>query len=107
MLHAVSIGVPVLEMDLHVTRDNKVVVSHDPYLNAKKILKPDGSEITADEERSYAIYSMTYDSLKRYDAGSRPNPQYPHRKQISCHIPLVSELIDSVEAYTTTHHFLQ
>ena len=104
MLHAVSMGVPVLEMDLHVTRDHQVVVSHDPFLNSKKILKPDGSQITVVEERNYAIYSMTYDSLKRYDAGSRSNPQYPGRKQMRCHIPLVSELIDSVETYTAAHH---
>lgn len=104
MLHAVSIGVPVLEMDLHVTSDCQVVVSHDPYLNAAKILKPDGSEILTGEERSYAIYAMTYDSLKRYDAGSRPNPGYPRRRQVSCHIPLASEVIDSVEAYSAKQH---
>lgn len=32
-----------------------------------------------------------------------PIPQYSGRKQMSCHIPLVSELIDSVEAYTAAH----
>lgn len=103
MLHAVSIGTPVLEMDLHITSDSQVVVSHDAFLHAAKILKPDGSQITEEQARNYTIYTMTYDSLKRYDAGSLFNPQYLHRKQISSHIPLVSELIDSVETFVASH----
>ena len=103
MLHAVSIGVPVLEMDLHVTRDHQVVLSHDPYLQRSKFLKPDGSEIQATEQDQYAIYALPYDSLKSFDAGSRFNPQYPLRRQLRCHIPRVGELIDSVEAYTARH----
>jgi len=100
MLHAVSIGVPMLELDLHVTRDSQVVVSHDAYMNAVKALKPDGTEIPAGNDKEYAIYSMTYDSLKRYDVGTRPNPAFPNRKNIKCSVPLVSDLIDSVEHYT-------
>lgn len=97
MLHAVSIGVPVLEMDLHVTRDSQVVVSHDAFLNHLKALTPEGDTIPAAREREYRIYSMTYDSLRRYDVGTLPREVYPGRFNLECHIPLVTELIDSVE----------
>ena len=100
MLHAVEIGVPMLELDLHVTRDSQVVVSHDAYMNPIKALKPNGDDIPVDSARMYSIYSMTYDSLKRYDVGSRPNPAFPNRKNLKCSVPLVSDLIDSVEHYT-------
>lgn len=100
MIHAASIGIPILEMDMQVTRDSQVVVSHDAYLNASKILKPDGSKIPADSDKFYAIYKMTYDSLKRYDAGLHPNPDFPNRKNVRCPIPRISDLIDSVESYT-------
>ena len=100
MLHAVEIGVPMLELDLHVTRDSQVVVSHDAYMNPIKALKPNGEEIPIDSARMYSIYSMTYYSLKRYDVGSRPNPAFPNRKNLKCSVPLVSDLIDSVEHYT-------
>lgn len=100
MLHAVEIGVPMLELDLHVTRDSQVVVSHDAYMNPIKALKPNGEEIPIDSARMYSIYSMTYDSLKRYDVGSRPNPAFPNRKNLKCSVPLVSDLIDSVEHST-------
>lgn len=100
MLHAVEIGVPMLELDLHVTRDSQVVVSHDAYMNPIKALKPNGDDIPVDSARMYSIYSMTYDSLKRYDVGSRPNPAFPNRKNLKCSVPLVSDLIDSVEHST-------
>jgi glycerophosphoryl diester phosphodiesterase len=100
MLHAVEIGVPMLELDLHVTRDSQVVVSHDAYMNPIKALKPNGDNIPVDSARMYSIYSMTYDSLKRYDVGSRPNPAFPNRKNLKCSVPLVSDLIDSVERCT-------
>lgn len=97
MLHAVALGVPVLEMDLHVTRDSQVVVSHDAFLNHLKALTPEGDTIPAALERGYLIYSMDYDSLRRYDVGSLPRTAYPERVSLECHIPLVTELIDSVE----------
>ncbi|WP_373564567.1 hypothetical protein [Sphingobacterium sp. E70] len=33
-------------MDCHITKDRKVVVFHDDYLNPKFVLKPDGTEIS-------------------------------------------------------------
>ena len=85
---------------MHVTRDSQVVVSHDAYMNPIKALKPNGDDIPVDSARMYSIYSMTYDSLKRYDVGSRPNPAFPNRKNLKCSVPLVSDLIDSVERCT-------
>lgn len=104
MIHAVKLGVPVLELDLHITKDQKVVVSHDAYLNAKKTLRPDGKRIDPQEQMNYRIYQMNYDSLKQYDVGSLPFSEFPNRKNIACHVPLVSDLIDTVERYTKTNN---
>lgn len=100
MTHAAAIGVPVMELDLHVTKDSMVVVSHDAYLNHIKALTPEGDTIPPDSDRNYKIYAMTYDSLRRYDVGSRPNPAWPERKNVKCSVPLATDLIDSVELLT-------
>lgn len=105
MLHAVEIGIPVLEMDLQITRDSQVVVSHDPYLNPLKVLTPEGTRIAPENKRSLRIGSMDYDSLRRYDVGSLPRDCYPDRKNLRCAIPLATELIDSVEQYTRRKQF--
>src|SRR6266567_4750683 len=66
MLHAVELGVRTLELDCVISADGKVVVSHDVYMNAAIMLKPDGSEISKEEEQQYALYKMTYDSIRLF-----------------------------------------
>ncbi|MBP1614694.1 MAG: Glycerophosphoryl diester phosphodiesterase [Bacteroidetes bacterium] len=99
MIHAVDLGVPVLELDLHVTLDSQVVVSHDAFFNSIKALTPQGDTIPKDQMKNYKLYCMTYDSICRYDVGNRVNPSFPLRKNLKCVVPLVSTLIDSVETY--------
>jgi glycerophosphoryl diester phosphodiesterase len=99
MLNGVKTGVKTLELDLNITSDGKVVVSHDQWMSSAIMLKPDGSEITPAEEKSMALYKMTYDSIRRFDAGTKPNVRFPKQARLKTYKPLLSDLIDSVEAY--------
>ena len=99
MLNGVKTGVRTLELDLNITSDGKVVVSHDQWMSSAIMLKPDGSEITPAEEKSLALYKMTYDSIRRFDAGTKPNVRFPKQARLKTYKPLLSDLIDSVEAY--------
>lgn len=104
MLNAVKLGARTLELDCIITADNKVVVSHDAYMSAEFMRKPDGSDITKEEQKKLALFSMTYDSIKKYDAGSKPHPRFPQQQKMAVHRPLLADLIDSVEAYVKLHH---
>jgi glycerophosphoryl diester phosphodiesterase len=104
MLNAINLGVKTLELDCVISKDNQVVVSHDSYMSADFMLKPDGSTISKAEEKSLLIYTMPYDSVRRYDAGTKPHPQFPDQKKLKTYKPLLSELIDSVERYVKVHH---
>jgi glycerophosphoryl diester phosphodiesterase len=99
MLYAVKLGVKTLELDCVISKDNKVVVSHDTYMSSDFMLKPDGSTISKDEEKRLLIYSMPYDSVRRYDGGSKPHPQFPEQVKLKTYKPLLADLIDSVERY--------
>jgi glycerophosphoryl diester phosphodiesterase len=99
MLNGVKLGVRTLELDMVISADGKVVVSHDPYMSARIMRKPDGSDIDASEEKSLAMYKMPYDSIRKYDAGSKPNPQFPNQPKFKTYKPLLADLIDSVETY--------
>lgn len=99
MKHAVDLGVSYLELDLHVSKDSQVLVSHDAYFNSKKALKSSGDTISADSCKFYRIWEMAYDSVRTYDIGSKPNPRYPRRRNMVARVPLVNALIDSVEMY--------
>lgn len=104
MLNAVRLGARTLELDCTISSDGKVVVSHDVYMNADIMLKPDGSEISKSEEKQYAIYRMTYDSIRLFAEGVKPYPQFPQQAKLRTYKPLLSDLIDSVEAYVKANH---
>jgi len=103
MINAVKLGVNTLEMDLNISKDKQVVVCHDPYMNSKIVTRPDGTAIDKTDEREYALYRMTYDSIATFETGLRPYAAFPDQRKIETHIPLVSVLIDSVENYTSEH----
>jgi glycerophosphoryl diester phosphodiesterase len=103
MLHAVNLGVKTLELDCVISKDNQVVVSHDTYMSSDFMLKPDGSAISKGEEKGLLIYTMPYDSVKRFDGGTKVHPQFAGQQKIKTYKPLLAELIDSVERYIKTN----
>ncbi|HKG06637.1 MAG TPA: glycerophosphodiester phosphodiesterase family protein [Pedobacter sp.] len=99
MINGVKLGVKTLELDVVISGDGKVVVSHDAYMSADFMRKANGSDISKEEERGLALYKMTYDSISRFDAGSKPHPRFPDQLKMKTYRPLLSDLIDSVETY--------
>lgn len=99
MLKAVAIGVTTLEMDACISKDKKVIVSHEPFFNHEISTKPDGSLVTAEEEKSLNMYTMTYEEISQWDVGTRTHPRFPQQQKMKVHKPLLSDLIDSVENY--------
>src|SRR5256884_9753811 len=61
---ALEIGVTTLETDLAVTKDDVIVISHDPFLNPDMVRDPDGRWLTA---KGSAIRTLTLAELRRYD----------------------------------------
>ncbi|WP_051080657.1 glycerophosphodiester phosphodiesterase [Pontibacter roseus] len=107
MLKALELGVTTLEMDTHITKDKKVVLSHDPYINPAHDLLPDGTEIPFMHRRKYVLYQMEYDSIRQFDAGSKYYDKFPQQQKLETHKPLLSEVIDSVQAYLQEHQLPQ
>lgn len=99
MLEAIRQGVTTLEMDVVISKDKQVVVSHDPYMHADFCLTPEGNPITTKMEKDYRLYAMDYAEIRQWDAGSKVNPKFPQQFKMKVHKPLLSELIDSVENY--------
>lgn len=99
MKKAMDLGVQTLELDVVISKDKQVVVSHDNYMSSDISLKPDGSPVTADEQKKINLYQLTYADIKKYDVGSKPHPQFAQQQKFPAYKPLLSELIDSVNAY--------
>ena len=74
---ALTLGVNTLELDCAITRDDVVVVSHDPALNPDITRSPDGKWL---QQSGPAIHSLTFQELQRYDVG-RTNPASAYGKR--------------------------
>lgn len=98
-LKALDLGVNTLEMDVVISQDGQVVVSHEPYFNAEFSIKPDGIPVTKAEQKSLVLYKMPYDEIKRYDVGSNGNPRFPEQQKQKVHKPLLSDILAAAEAY--------
>lgn len=100
MYKAVEVGANILEVDVYITKDQQVVVAHDPYINPTFTLGPNGEEIPKEEARKYVLHQMNYADIRPFDVGSKYYPAYPKQQKTRTYMPLLGELIDSVDQFT-------
>lgn len=96
-LMALDLGVNTVELDVVISSDSQVVVSHEPWFSHEICSKPDGTPVTESEAHDLNIFGMTYDEVKRYDCGSRGNGRFPHQRKMAISKPLLSDAIAAVE----------
>ena len=96
-LAALDTGVTTLEMDVVITRDKQVVVSHDPWMSADICSDTTGKPISEKAEKRYNIYRMTYEQVSQFDCGSRGNARFPEQEKMRTTKPLLSDVIVAVE----------
>lgn len=99
MYQAIDLGVSTLEMDVHVTKDKQVILAHDHHLNHLFTLSPRGEDITEEDAKNLVLYHMDYDQVRTFDVGTKYYDRFPDQKKLKVHIPLLAELIDSVQKY--------
>jgi glycerophosphoryl diester phosphodiesterase len=102
-MRALELGVSTLEMDVVITRDHQVLVSHDPFMSHEFCTAPEGGLISEKEETSHNIYRMNYAQVISYDCGLRPHPRFPQQKKMKASKPLLKDVIDAAEKYQKEH----
>lgn len=96
---ALDLGADTMELDVVVTKDGKLVVSHEPWFNWIISLDPRGERITAEKQRDNNIYKMTYEEVKLFDVGSIGNKDFPQQEKMKAVKPLLSDVFREVNAY--------
>ena len=99
MIKALDLGVNVLDMDVVVSKDQQVVLSHEPYFNHEISTRPDGKAISFKDEKTYNMFKMDYEEIKKFDVGMKVHRRFSGQMKMSAYKPLLSELIDAVEAH--------
>ncbi len=97
--YALEQGMTTLEMDVVITADSQVVVSHEPFMSAAICLNAAGGEIAASEERSFNIFGMTYAEVQLFDCGSKGNERFPEQQKQKTFKPILGEVIRKAERW--------
>lgn len=94
---ATKLGVDYLELDVIITKDSQVVVSHEPWFNPHTCTSPEGNVITKRNKNN--LHKLTYSEIKKYDCGKRGNKKFPQQAKLAEYKPLLSEVIETMEAF--------
>ncbi|GAB4163340.1 MAG: glycerophosphodiester phosphodiesterase family protein [Winogradskyella sp.] len=95
---AIELGVTTLELDIAITKDNEVVVSHEPFMSRTICFNPEGEEIPEDMDMKHNLYEMTHEEIKQFDCGSKFHPTYPDQIKLKTYKPLLSEVFELATA---------
>jgi glycerophosphoryl diester phosphodiesterase len=95
-LKALELGVTTLELDLAVSRDSQLIVSHEPWFNHDICLKSDGSAVTKGEAENLLIWKMTAEEVQKCDCGSRGNPRFKEQKAMRTVKPTLRQVVEAV-----------
>jgi len=97
--HALEMGVQVLEMDVCLSADGQVVVSHEPYMNSLYASHPSGEPVLKSEEASLNLFRMSYAEIRTYDVGKRGNRLFPEQRAMAAVKPLLRDVLALGEAF--------
>lgn len=100
---ALNYGVTTIELDVVITKDKQVILSHEPWMSKEICTKPDSTRISKTEEKNFIIYKMEYKDICNFDCGSNGNLKFPEQERIVLHKPLLRDVITTVEDHIKSY----
>ncbi|MBV6440092.1 MAG: glycerophosphodiester phosphodiesterase [Haliscomenobacteraceae bacterium CHB4] len=90
--------VTTLELDLAVSKDHQLIVSHEPWFNPVICRLPGGDSISRRDAEKYLIYQLTAEEIRGFDCGSWGNPRFPEQQKMKTYKPALREVVEAVRA---------
>lgn len=103
-IRVVDLGVGTLELDVVISKDSQVIVSHEPFFNHEISTPPEGQDINEDNQMSFNIFEMDYNDIKKFDVGIKGHPKFPLQSKTKTFKPTLSAVIDTVELYLQSNN---
>lgn len=97
-LHAASIGCHWLEMDVVVTGDGHVLVSHEPWMDPESCRDPEGRPLTAEAGRALNIFTMPLAEVQRFRCIATDAPDAGGSATAVIPKPTLAEVVGAVKA---------
>lgn len=102
---AIEMGVTTLEMDVVITKDKQVILSHEPWISPSICLDSAENTIADSLKHFWNIYELTYEEVTHFQCGSFPHNNFPDQKQIPHAKPLLKEVIHLAESMSLKEGF--
>lgn len=87
--------VTTLELDVVISADDRVIVSHDPYMETDICLTPGGKEI----DDTISLRQLTTEEISRYDCGKKAHPRFPEQQRRPASKPTLAAVFAAVDRY--------
>ena len=97
-IKSIEMGVNTIELDVVISKDRQVVVSHEPWISHIICVDSLGLKIN-DDVNKYNIFKMNYNEIKKFDCGSIKNPKFLSQENSFVSKPLLREVIIKIENY--------
>ncbi len=104
-LIAVELGVTTIEMDVVISSDKQIVVSHEPWMSHVICSHPDGRPVKKAEAKSLNLYKMKYDQIQSFDCGLRLHPEFPQQRKVNAIKPTLKIVVRSVQRFATDNKY--
>jgi glycerophosphoryl diester phosphodiesterase len=104
-MKAVELGVTTLELDLVVSADKELVVSHEPWMSHVICSHPNGKAVTKAEQKDLNIFEMPYKVVQTFDCGMRFHPDFPNQVKMNAVKPTLNMVVRSVRRFAADQHY--
>jgi len=94
MLRGLQDGVTTLEMDVVVTNDSILILSHEPYFN------PDICDFKKGDSLENNIFLLNWEQIKEVDCGSQGNSNFTGQESQKASKPRLIDVLSAVEEAT-------
>lgn len=99
-LKAVELGVTTLEMDVVISKDAAIVVSHEPWMSYVICSHPDGKPVLKKEAKKLNLYHMDYALISQFDCGMRLHPKFPDQQKLPAVKPTLKMIVRAVDKFS-------
>jgi glycerophosphoryl diester phosphodiesterase len=102
---ALEFGATAVELDVVISGDQQVVVSHEAWMNEEICSVPDGTPVRRGTGKEFNLYRMTYAEIKQFDCGKRGHHEFPLQVARPSYKPLLREVVATVETHAKKRAF--
>ncbi len=107
MLKAIDLGVNTLEMDVVITADQQVLVSHEPYFSHEITTLQSGEFVSKENELKFNIYRMNYSEVSIFDVGQKSHPRFPEQKKVPASKPTLIDVFRATKHNKTLQYNIE